>query len=291
VTLRAYAGPADLPALQGVVAHVLRDRPDLAQFHPGEVLWWICRPAWDDAELRASILIEERGGEIVAWAIDDGDEVLEFVAPRHADAVQARFFDDVTSWLRDRPGRSARSASATDDRTIARLEAAGYRAKPEPAHVTFRATLVEAVEQPRAEVRALRPDDDLTGRCAITHAAFGVQEPFDAYLEAYARFVRSPWYPAGHDLVAYAPDGRAAACCIAWTDPVSGMGAFEPVATHPDLQRRGYGRAVLLAGLRLMADTGMRAAMVGTPASNTAARALYRSVGFDDERTLLAFVR
>ncbi|MGZ4149803.1 MAG: GNAT family N-acetyltransferase [Actinomycetota bacterium] len=69
------------------------------------------------------------------------------------------------------------------------------------------------------------------------------------------------------------------------------MGAFEPVATHPDLQRLGYGRAVLLAGLRLMGDAGMRAAMVATYASNTAARALYRSVGFHDERVLGAFAR
>ncbi|MGE5225392.1 MAG: GNAT family N-acetyltransferase [Planctomycetaceae bacterium] len=291
MTLRPYEGPVDLPALQDVVARVLRDRPDLAQFHPGEVLWWICRPAWDEAELRASILIEERDGEIVAWAIDDGEEVLEFVTPRHADALETRFFDGVTSWLADRPGRSVRSAFATDDRTIARLEVAGYRPKPEPAHVTFRRTLAGATEEPRAEVRALRLDGDLTGRCAITYAAFGVDEPFDTYVEGYARFVRSPWYPAGHDLVAYAPDGRAAACCIAWTDQVSGLGAFEPVATHPDLQRSGYGRAVLLAGLRLMVDAGMRAAMVGTPASNSAARALYRSVGFDDERAILAFVR
>jgi ribosomal protein S18 acetylase RimI-like enzyme len=40
-----------------------------------------------------------------------------------------------------------------------------------------------------------------------------------------------------------------------------------------------------------MADAGMHAAMVGTPASNTAARALYRSVGFHDERVLRAFAR
>jgi ribosomal protein S18 acetylase RimI-like enzyme len=291
VTLRAYAGPADLPALQDVVALVLRDLPGRADFHPGEVLWSICRPAWDEDALRASILIEERGGEVLAWAMDDEDEVLEFVAPRHADAIEARFFDDVTAWLADRPGRPVRSAFATDHRRIARLGAAGYRPIPDRAYVTFRGTLAAADEASSVEVRPLRPNEDPTGRCAITHAAFGVAQAFDAYVQDYARFVRSPWYPAGHDLVAYAPDRRPAACCIAWVDAVSGVGAFEPVATHPDLQRRGYGRAVLLAGLRLMRDAGMRAAMVGTPATNTAARALYRSVGLDDERTLVMFVR
>ncbi len=291
MTLRAYAGAADLPALQDVVARVLRDRPDHGEFHPGEVLWWVCRPAWDEDELAASILIDEEDGEVTAWAMDDGSEVLGFVAPHRADAIGDRFFDDVTSWLAARAGRPVRSAFATDADAIARLEAAGYREVPGEARVTFRRSLAAAVERPAVDVRPLALDEDPAGRCSITHAAFGVTEPFDAYVEVYARFVRSSWYPAGHDLVAHAPDGRAAACCIAWTDPVSGVGAFEPVATHPDLQRRGYGRAVLLAGLRLMAEAGMRAAMVGTPASNTAARALYRSVGFDDERTLLAFAR
>ena len=291
MALRAYAGSVDIPALQSVVARVLRDRPDRGEYHPGEVVWWFCRPVWDEDQLAASVLIDEEDGEVLAWAMDDEGEVREFVAPHHVDAIEARFFDDVTSWLPQRPGRPVRSAFASDDRAIARLEAAGYRQVPGPAHVTLRGSLAAADEASAVEVRALARGDDPAGRCAITHAAFGVPEPFDAYVEGYARFVRSPRYPAGHDLVAYAPDGREAACCIAWTDPVSGVGAFEPVATHPDLQRRGYGRAVLLAGLRLMAEAAMRAAMVGTPASNTPARALYRSVGFDDERTLLAFAR
>jgi hypothetical protein len=225
VTLRAYAGPRDLPALQEVLARVLCDRPDHAEFHPGEVLWQICRPAWDEDELAASILIDDEAGEVVAWAIDDGGDIHEFVAPHRVDAVGDRFFDDVTSWLAERAGRPVRSASATDAHAIARLEEAGYREVPGEAEVAFRRSLAAEVERPTADVRPLASDEDPAGRCAITHAAFGVEEPFDAYVEGYARFVRSPWYPAGSDLVAYAPDGRAAACCIAWTDPVSGVGA------------------------------------------------------------------
>ncbi|MGZ4149802.1 MAG: hypothetical protein ACXVQJ_07170 [Actinomycetota bacterium] len=215
MTLRAYAGPRDLPALQDVLARVLRDRPDHAGFHPGEVLWGICRPAWDEDELAASILIDDEAGEVVAWAIDDGSEVREFVAPHRADAVGDRFFDDVTSWLAERAGRPVRSAFATDAHAVAQLEAAGYREVPREAQVTLRRSLGAEIDRPTADVRPLAPDEALAGRCAITHAAFGVEEPFDAYVEGYARFVRSPWYPAGSDLVAYAPDGRAAACCIA----------------------------------------------------------------------------
>ena len=39
-------------------------------------------------------------------------------------------------------------------------------------------------------------------------------------------------------------NGFAAACTI-WFDQVNGVGLFEPVATHPDFQGRGLGKAVM----------------------------------------------
>ena len=80
----------------------------------------------------------------------------------------------------------------------------------------------------------VRPvDDDVEGRASITHAAFGSDRPFADYAADYAAFRASPAYPQGWDLVLHDDDGRAAACCIAWIDPVSRAGTFEPVATHP----------------------------------------------------------
>jgi ribosomal protein S18 acetylase RimI-like enzyme len=114
----------------------------------------------------------------------------------------------------------------------------------------------------------------------VTRSAFNVARPFDRYVAEYARFMASPAYPAGWDLVAWGAEGDAAACAIAWPDPISGVGNFEPVATHPTHRRHGFATAVLLEGCRRLRAAGMTAAMVRTPEDNDAARALYRAAGF-----------
>lgn len=86
-------------------------------------------------------------------------------------------------------------------------------------------------------------------------------------------------------------DGVAVACCIAWPDALSGAGNFEPVATHPDAERRGFATAAIAEGLRRLRDAGMTWAIVRTPLSNTGAQALYRSLGFRDWHRLLVFSR
>ena len=133
--------------------------------------------------------------------------------------------------------------------------------------------------------------DDIEDRAAITHAAFEAPEPFDRYLADYAAFFASPAYPHGWDLLLRDTDGRAAACCIAWPDPVSRAATFEPVATHPDLHGQGFGRALLLEGLRRFAAAGMTYAIVGVDVDNAPAKALYRSVGFRPDRVLRAYER
>ena len=101
----------------------------------------------------------------------------------------------------------------------------------------------------------------------------------------------SPAYPAGWDLVARTDDGEAAACCIAWPDPVSRVGVFEPVATHPRHVRRGFGGAVVREGLRRLRAAGMTRAIVRTPLGNPGADAFYRSVGFVPTHVERAYVR
>jgi predicted N-acetyltransferase YhbS len=65
-----------------------------------------------------------------------------------------------------------------------------------------------------------------------------------------------------------------------WFDDVTRTGAFEPVGTAPDHQRKGLGRAVMAEGLRRLRHLGATLAYVGgfTPGAN----ALYASVGFKD---------
>ena len=65
-----------------------------------------------------------------------------------------------------------------------------------------------------------------------------------------------------------------------WFDEVNAVGLFEPVATHPDFQGQGLGKAVVAEGLRRMQAAGMRRAVLGFDPTNAAALALYRAMGF-----------
>jgi mycothiol synthase len=92
--------------------------------------------------------------------------------------------------------------------------------------------------------------------------------------------MRSPVYDGARDLFVRSPDGRGASACTIWFDAVNGVGLFEPVATHPDFQGKGLGKAVMTEGLRRMKAAGMQRAVLGFVPNNVAARALYTSMGF-----------
>jgi ribosomal protein S18 acetylase RimI-like enzyme len=81
-------------------------------------------------------------------------------------------------------------------------------------------------------------------------------------------------------IVAVAPDCRVAGFVVMWLDEVNHVGLFEPVGVLPGFQGLGLGRALMTEGLRRLQRLGMRTAMVEYDATNTAAAALYRQIGF-----------
>jgi len=114
----------------------------------------------------------------------------------------------------------------------------------------------------------------------VTHAVFRSPDSWEQYWGRYAQFMRSADYDGERDLWVRAPDGRGAAACTIWFDPVNAIGLFEPVGTLPEFQGRGLGKAVMAEGLRRMRAAGMRRAAVGFDPNNQPARALYTSLGF-----------
>ena len=106
-----------------------------------------------------------------------------------------------------------------------------------------------------------------------------------------------PDYDAELDLVVAAPQGRLAAYCMCAIhreeNKRSGRaeGFTDPVATHPDFQRRGLARALLLTGLNKLKQRGMDTAVLGTSSENLAMQQVAQSVGFFIRSKTLWFSR
>jgi mycothiol synthase len=67
------------------------------------------------------------------------------------------------------------------------------------------------------------------------------------------------------------------------------VGNTDPIAIHPDVQRQGIGRALLIAGCQLLADHGVDWACLSTSSQNDAMLRLAESVGFSVVRKTLFF--
>jgi len=279
VRRRPWRGWDDLAPMQDLLGRALRDAPARAFLHPGDLAWSLGWPPQTPDELAAKVSVVEDGGAIGGWQFLDREDALEWVDPAAPDPEAA--WRELDAALEAHP-ELARSIREDDPTDVARLRSVGF-APIDEAMIAFSLDLRElARTDPDDRVRPVAVGDDLGPRASITRGAFRVDKPVDRYVEAYEAFTRSPAYPQGWDLVAWAEPGLAAACTIAWPDPISRVGNFEPVAALPDLQRRGFASAVMRDGLRRLRDAGMERAIVRTVIDNHGAIALYRSIGFRD---------
>jgi ribosomal protein S18 acetylase RimI-like enzyme len=108
----------------------------------------------------------------------------------------------------------------------------------------------------------------------------GAFNPTNWTPELYQKVMESPGYAPERELVIQAPDGTFVAFAVTWHDHLNRTGLFEPVGTHRDYQRRGFGKALMLYGLQQMAAAGMKIASVAHFGDNEAACGLYQACGF-----------
>ena len=119
---------------------------------------------------------------------------------------------------------------------------------------------------------------------------------FDFYFKSVDTLITHE-YDSELDLLAIAPDGRFAATCMCSISQEENErtgrneGYTDPVATHPDFQRRGLARALLLAGFLKLKQRGMDVAVLGTSNENMAMRQTAQAVGFRVQSTTLWFSR
>jgi len=299
---RPYHSDADVDVMCGLLAAGRHAANGCYYVHTGDLCWWLGYPP-DKAARRENITLwETPGGDLAAWVLIDPDWHT-FDVFIHPDWFTNPAAGELYTWAADQAARqvdpSGRAiirtmwASAGDPYTIQRLERMGFT-RSQRYHQLFEQSLAgsplpQSSLPPGYRVRPVAGVGDVQRRAAASHAAFESDLPFDAYWPRYLRFMQSPLYPAGQDLVIEDPDGRVAAFCICWLDPINCVGSFEPLGVHPDFQRRGFGKAILQSGLRFMQAAGMITAIVGTGWDNTPAVNLYLAAGFNLGLRLLTY--
>ena len=306
ITSRAFAGRSDLRAIGAAMSAAwVGPRRPLVPGTVGDLEWWTVQGG-PDADWASRIRLWERAGSLVGWGwLRPPGDLDWFVGDGVTEDEERRIRDEMLDWVRlgayrgvrDRllaaPTDAERSAIVEDGLPAlhawagegwseeAFLRDRGWTAT-ETALSQYVQPLDVELDPPRVAdgyvLRHVHGPEEFPARVDAHRAAFA---PSKLTVEKYALLPGLDHYRFEHDLVIEAPDGSIAAFTICWLDPIGSIGEFEPVGVHPDHQRRGLGRVIMRAGLRLMRDAGLRDALVFSDASNTASEALYRSAGFD----------
>ena len=117
---------------------------------------------------------------------------------------------------------------------------------------------------------------DIALRCKVQGLGFDHPDPSDwTTVSEYKQVQEAPDYREDLDLYVKGPDGEYVSCCIVWYDTYNRMGIFEPVCTHPDFRRKGFGKAVVMEGVRRIAALGADRAWVGSGLP------FYEAIGFE----------
>ena len=297
LTSRPATGLDDLRAAGDVLTRAWAAASPRVSALLGDLAWWYAQ-AWP-AELGDRLRLWHADGETVAWSWFDGagldygvwsgDETSDEAVER---AVLAAAIEEAASRQGRGEGDGAIEAWAADDdrRTRALLGEHGFAGIPgasAPDHHTRLSQFVRTVglDSPIDDrpvpagyrIRSLAGRGEIDIRVAAHRAAFA---PSRMRAEKYERLLGLPGYRLEDDLVVEAPDGSIASFAMAWWDPVSRVGEFEPVGTEPAHQRRGLSAALLCHGLRRYRELGADLVQVFSDADNVASEGLYQAVGF-----------
>jgi ribosomal protein S18 acetylase RimI-like enzyme len=97
---------------------------------------------------------------------------------------------------------------------------------------------------------------------------------------------KSRAYQPDLDLIAVNSDGAFVAFCLCQIKQVTDsggaytVGEIGVIGTHPDFQKRGLGRALMLSGLQRLKERGAKSAFLETEDGKTTALHLFTSTGF-----------
>jgi len=124
-------------------------------------------------------------------------------------------------------------------------------------------------------VQSMAQESDVALRCKVQGLGFDHPDPSEwTTVSEYEQVQEAPDYWKDLDLYVKGPDGEYVSCCIVWYDARNRMGVFEPVCTHAGFRRRGFGRAVVMEGIRRVVALGAEKVQVGS------GQPFYEAIGF-----------
>lgn len=183
---------------------------------------------------------------------------------------------------------------AHGDHPDARALAKRYDMDPVRELLQLRAAVLDGVSiRPRAaysttdgpRIDSFRVGTDDAEWLAVNARAFGAHPEQGKLSQADldAR-IAEEWFDAEDFLVARNADGGMMGFCWLKVDREADdePGEFYAIGVHPKYQGQGLGRSLVEAGLKRLAERGIRTASLYVEADNVAAVVLYRSFGFTD---------
>lgn len=184
-----------------------------------------------------------------------------------------------------------RISAFADGPVAAVLTGLGFDMTDDPPLLLNRRSLDTIPSAPLPEgfqVRSVAGEHEYGERVSVHREAF---HPSRVTVDAYRRLRESPGYDPDLDLVCVAPNGTFSSYCIAWLDPSTRIGEFEPVGARAAYRRMGLTRAVMSEGMRRLQERGATTAIVSCVESNAASCELYHSLGFREARRWVSYRR
>jgi mycothiol synthase len=223
-------------------------------------------------------------GDVAAALLGDGE--AEFVVD-----PDARRHGHGTELLEHLIARSPKlRVWAHGDHKAARALAASHRLVAVRELLQLRAPVPEQPPAPEpvegrastssASVTAFRPGADEDAWLELNARAFASHPEQGRVSHAELdQLTAEPWFAADDFLLLRDGDLLVGYC---WLKVEHGIGEFYVVGVSPERQGEGLGRRLVEAGLRRLAERGIRTSSLYVEADNQAAVRLYRSFGFDD---------
>jgi GNAT superfamily N-acetyltransferase len=263
-------------------------------WHTGGLGWALAR-----AKLAEEVVLIDGPNGAVGWVAQGVHEpgyVLALADPSLPAAAEA-----IAAWFRDSTTEPELKVEVADEDPILlpAIRRAGFDAQRHGTVVgTRRPALHTRVQPPTGYlVRAVRLGET-EARVEVHRAAWRPATlPYperhrptvdpDATssftLAAYEAVQRTWLYDRQFDLVAVAPDGSLAACCVAWYDPATGVAEIEPLGVSPEHRGRGLAGALCLEVAARVRDAGGREVFInaGPRPEYPAPAQAYAKVGFN----------